>query len=314
MNDKQTKYPMVSVILGVYNEAPNMVRASIESILKQTYTNLELIIVIDNPDIQFLDAIIEEYAEKDKRIIVLYTEKNIGLARSLNRGIDIARGKYIARMDADDISLNNRIEIEVSCLEENPDITLVYSGFIKIDMDGNKISNTIVIPKNEKLLMQALEYNNIVVHPSVLMKTSAIKKVGGYNEFLASQDYDLWLRLKKRGYKFCCIKQPLILYRVRDNSTTTKKVLDQYLSYRYAKYIYKNDKKFDRDQYIKYVEKKKKDQKFVKHMETFTRSFQYNPLIKTIILLYYALIDYECRSHLLNFYKYKRCVKKINFE
>lgn len=310
----EVKYPMVSVIMGVYNETPDMVRASIESILKQTYTNLELIIIIDNPDIQFLSLIIEEYAERDRRIVVLHNKKNLGLAKSLNRGINMARGKYIARMDADDISLNDRIKIEVSCLEENPDIALVYSAIIKIDMDGNKISSSIVIPRNKKLLMQALEYNNIVVHPSVLMRTSVIKKVGGYNEFLASQDYELWLRFKKNGYKFYCIEQPLLLYRVRENSITATKVLDQYLSYRYAKYIYKKNRNFDKAQYLKFVEKKKRDKKFVKHMEAFTRLFQYHQLKNIIGPLYYILIDQECRLYLLNFVRYKRCIKKINIK
>lgn len=314
MEIMKTNCPMVSVIMGVYNETPYMLRTSIESIIKQTYTNLEIIIVIDNPKIQSLYSIIEEYAEKDSRIIVLQNDINIGLAKSLNRGIEIAKGKYIARMDADDISLNNRIEIEVACLEKNPNITLVYSGVIKIDTVGNKISRTITVPRNENFLMQALEYNNIVVHPSVLVKTSVIKKVGGYNEFLVSQDYDLWLRLKKSGYKFYCVEQPLLLYRVRKSSTTNTKIVDQYLSFGYARYTYNNDKKFNKEQYLKYIDKKKSDKKFIRHMEAFMHSFQYHPLRKIIVLLYYALIDRECRLRLLDFFQFKRCIKEINIK
>ena len=138
----------VSIIMSVYNEIETEVELSINSILNQTYLNLEIIIVIDNPNNEALIKKIKKYSEKDNRIKCIYNDKNIGLANSLNKGLKISTGDYIARMDADDISYPLRIEKQVEYLEKNKDIFLLGCQAEKIDDKNIKIGN---IKKLEKI-------------------------------------------------------------------------------------------------------------------------------------------------------------------
>ena len=103
----------VSVILSAYNEEERWFREAVESIINQSYENFELILILDNPNNTLLEGIINEYVNKDNRIIYIKNEKNLGLVKSLNKGLSYCRGEYIARMDADDISLPERIEEEL---------------------------------------------------------------------------------------------------------------------------------------------------------------------------------------------------------
>jgi glycosyltransferase involved in cell wall biosynthesis len=119
--------PYISAVMSVYNESEEYLRKSIESILNQTYTDFEFIIILDNPDNKKARDILKEYENKDDRIVLLENEKNIGLAPSLNRGVKVARGKYIARMDADDIALPQRFEKQVYFLENNPDYAVCFT-------------------------------------------------------------------------------------------------------------------------------------------------------------------------------------------
>ena len=101
--------PLISIVMAVYNEKETELRQSIESILKQSYQNFEFIIVLDNPDNQALAAVLNEYAKEEPRIVLISNEHNLGLAPSLNRGLKASRGDYIARMDADDIAVPERL-------------------------------------------------------------------------------------------------------------------------------------------------------------------------------------------------------------
>ena len=120
----------VSVILSAYNEEECWFREAVESILNQSYENFELILILDNPNNTLLEGIINEYANKDNRIVYIKNEKNLGLVKSLNKGLEYARGKYIARMDADDISLSDRFEKQIRCFKEDNSLSIV-GGNIK---------------------------------------------------------------------------------------------------------------------------------------------------------------------------------------
>jgi len=129
---------LVSVLMSTYNESELELRLAIESILNQTYRNIEFIIVSDNPQNTMLQNIINEYQKKDRRIKVILNNENLGLPRSLNKGIEQARGKYIARMDADDISLPNRIEEEMDFMLIN-NLDMVAALQINIDENNKTI-------------------------------------------------------------------------------------------------------------------------------------------------------------------------------
>ena len=110
---------MISVIMSVYNEKSIYVEKSIDSILNQTYNDLEMVIVLDSPDNETLLRILKEYTHKDARVKLLINDRNSGLAMSLNRAIEVAQGEYLARMDADDISKPERLERELEYLIKN---------------------------------------------------------------------------------------------------------------------------------------------------------------------------------------------------
>lgn len=193
MSVKENLMPMVSVVMSVYNEEQHVSQA-MESILNQTFNDFEFIIVNDG-SVDKTYEIIERYAEKDKRVRVINHEKREGQAKSLNDGIKIAKGKYIARMDADDISLPERLEKQVKFMGSHPEVGVLGTYYKEIDNSG-KILPRKQNPSTWEQIKKALFYYNPVCHPSVMMRKELILEVGGYDEkFSIGQDYDLFSRL-----------------------------------------------------------------------------------------------------------------------
>lgn len=216
--------------MSVYNEKKIWIEKAVESILNQTHMDFEFIIVIDNPAINLE---IKEYLIKtqnsDARIKLLWNEKNIGLAKSLNLGLEAAIGEYIARMDADDISLLNRLEMELKYIQNN-DFQLISANKINIDENGMELFRDIPIKRNPN---KVLIYSNIIVHPLVLVKTDIVRKLGGYRALANSEDLDLWLRMVDQGYKLGILDEYLLYYRIRPNSASIGRQLEQYYTNKY---------------------------------------------------------------------------------
>ncbi len=211
MGDKEKKLgdPTISVLMGVYNEE-EFLEEAIESILAQTFEDFEFLIV-DDDSIDRSSEIVDSY--DDDRIKLIRNETNQGLTVSLNRALDQATGKYIARQDADDVSEPHRFERQVSFLECHDDVALVGTGAYLIDGDGNVVDKRIGYcnPKFEDFLEKSH-----LVHGSILARRSVLEELGGYDEFFRyGQDYDLWLRLSKR-YEVANIPDPLYRHRIHD--------------------------------------------------------------------------------------------------
>jgi glycosyltransferase involved in cell wall biosynthesis len=182
----------VSVVMPVYN-GERFLRESIESILGQTYIDFEFIIINDGST-DGSARIIESYL--DSRIRYTENSENIGVTRSLNRGLALAAGEYVARMDADDISLPNRFATQVSFLDSHPEVGVLGTGVRLIDEFGRE-RETLVFPSEHGVLrwMMCFLFNPIP-HPSVMIRRRHLEQVGGYKEeFMCSQDYDLWWRM-----------------------------------------------------------------------------------------------------------------------
>ena len=209
----------VSVVMSCYNEKDAYLKQAIESILNQSYKNIEFIIVVDDPTNESLIEIIEHYGSLDDRIKVIRNESNIGLALSLNKGIDVSGGEYIARMDADDISLPDRLKKQVDYLDDHSDCALVCGNFIKIDECDNEIGTNLKVPRNDSALVKLLHYQCAVAHPTVMIRKTDLCSAGMYNNYRTSQDYDLWLRMAKKGYSMHYDRTPLIKYRYHKEST-----------------------------------------------------------------------------------------------
>lgn len=198
---------IVSVIMPVYNTREEFLREAIESILNQTFKEFEFII-IDDASMEKIKAIINSY--NDKRIRVLTNENNLGVTKSLNKGLSIARGKYIARMDSDDISFFDRFEKQVNYLESNPKVNILGTYVY----DGDKIRGEFVdISQKERNTLFLLE-NVGPIHPSVMIRRSFLKHNNLiYNEdYPVAQDYDLWIRCNTLT-NICFYHEPLLFRR-----------------------------------------------------------------------------------------------------
>jgi|TARA_B100001964_G_C14230276_1_gene599677 glycosyltransferase involved in cell wall biosynthesis len=232
------KNPKISVILPVYNGEKYLAEA-IESILAQTFRHFELIIVDDGSTDRSLE-IIEGHS--DKRIHVIRNSENLGITKSLNIGLKKGKGEYVARHDADDVSLPNRLEEQLKYLEANLEVGVVGTNVYNIREDGTVVgsSSLDLEPTFEKLLK-----GNRIVHGSVMMRKHVLEEHNYYNEdFGCSQDYELWLRISK-GYLIKNIKNPLYKLRSHKGRLSTERFKLQAFESILAKRMAKNNSNID---------------------------------------------------------------------
>jgi len=209
------KEELISIIMPVFN-SEDYIEDSILSILNQTYKNFELII-LDDGSTDDSKQVIEQYSEIDSRIRPFYSLMNIGIVNRLNEGISLAKGAIIARMDSDDISLPNRLEIQLIFLINNPLIDVVGTSTITIDVNGDQ-TDIIRRSTNSLHLYWISFFSNPLSHPTVMFKKESVLAAGGYmlNQYPV-EDFELWLRVMKSG-RISNIDEPLLKYRVHSNS------------------------------------------------------------------------------------------------
>ena len=212
--------PKISVILPVFN-AQIYLRESIESILSQSFTNFELIIINDGSTDQSLE-IIQSYTDERIKLI---NQANAGLPISLNRAIAIAQGQYLARQDADDISLPSRLAEQAAYLDEHPACALLGS-WANILLDNSPTDRALQHPHLNGDIALKLLFFNCFVHSSVMIRKCALEKSGLYpeerNKF-PPEDYDLWLRISK-SFEVANIPKALLQYRELPNSISRTKL------------------------------------------------------------------------------------------
>lgn len=215
--------------MSVYNEE-RYLQEAIESILRQTFTDFEFIIVDDGSTDKSLD-IIKGY--DDARIKIIKNDVNIGLTKSLNKALLIAVGEYVARQDADDVSLSCRFEEQINFYENNPELVLLGTSFYRMNETGKIIS--------EKTSYE----HDVMPHDSFMFNRIIINNLGGYNElFKYAQDCELLLRVSKH-YKVMTLQLPLICIRHREKTISSSKTINQTLYALLAKKIVINN--FDCD-------------------------------------------------------------------
>lgn len=181
---------MVSVVMSVFGRDKYLEEA-VASILNQFCQDFEFLIVNDGSN-ELVRELLESFS--DPRLIVIDQEW-LGLTKSLNHAISLSQGEYIARMDADDISLSGRFQGQVEVLNENPNVGLVGTSYMDISENGERISET-RLPENSQELKQNLIFQNQFCHGSVMFRRECLWRVGAYREgFRKAQDYDLWLRM-----------------------------------------------------------------------------------------------------------------------
>ena len=227
LEKKQEVYsPEISVLLSCYN-AERYLNDAIESILIQSFMDFEFIIVNDGSTDR-TKSIIENSQKKDNRINFIDKEKNTGLADSLNVGLKHCNAKWVVRMDADDISLPNRLETQLNFVQNN-EVTICGGGANMIDNSGNKLE-TIVPSRVFGNIEKSICGINPIMHPTVIMNKEEIITLGGYDKKFkyASQDYELWVRAFFNGYKIINIDDILINYRKDYRKKSFKRIFSKF--------------------------------------------------------------------------------------
>ena len=217
--------PMVSVIMPAYN-AEKTIKESMESVLKQTYKDFELI-VIDDCSSDGTEALIESYALKDNRIIHLKNQCNSGVSYTRNRAVECARGEWIAFLDSDDIWETNKLETQVALMKAK-NAVLVYTASSYISADGTPYSY--ILPAEEKISYSMLLKRNIISCSSAMIKTSVMKNIKMPNDAM-HEDYFVWLTVLKSIPYAYGINEPLLIYRLSNNSKSSNRIKSAKMTY-----------------------------------------------------------------------------------
>lgn len=220
---------LISVIMSTYNEKVEWVRQSVESIINQTYKDFEFLIAIDNPNAKDIIKYLESVSKEDARVKIIKNEVNLGLVNSLNNLLKNVRGKYIARMDADDIAKSDRFEKQLKYLQEN-NLDFVFSPMQYITSDGEKMQVTNLQSYDYQTVGKKMRISNISNHPTWLLKKEIADELAGYRNIKYCEDYDFSLRALLRGYKIGKSPEIAIQYRIRDNGISQTYTFEQFLN------------------------------------------------------------------------------------
>lgn len=209
------KKPKITVLMPVYN-AEKFVGEAIDSVLNQTFSDFEFLIIND-ASTDRSEKVILSY--QDPRIRYYKNKINMGVARTLNRGLKLAKGKYIARMDADDIFLPDKLELQHEILRKDKNLVIICSHFDFIDELGNFLSSFKLAPSSEEIYYE-LQFRNCIGHPTAIFnKRIILEEFNGYNEKYEVEDHDLWLRISKK-YKIVKLDKVLLKVRLSKQSKT----------------------------------------------------------------------------------------------
>jgi hypothetical protein len=208
--------------MPVYN-GEQFLEEAVESIQRQTFADWELV-AIDDGSQDSSRSVLRRFAAADPRIRVIENETNGGISAALNSGWQEARGAYIARLDADDVALPERLARQVDVLNAHPSVAVVGSAAILIDLEGRRLSIA-QVPTSNRAIKRILPRRNCFNHPSVTLRRTALEAVGGYR-FDHVEDYDLWLRLAER-FGLANLSDPMILYRIHAEQVSLRVLEDQ---------------------------------------------------------------------------------------
>lgn len=210
--------PLLSVIMPVYN-GEKYLSETIESILNQTFTDFELLILNDNST-DGTQAIIERYQQKDSRISVTVKEVNVGPANLRNEGFSLAKGEYIALMDADDIALPTRFEKQIQVLNAHPEVGVCGTWFTFF---GGKKDKTVRQPENHNKIKVSFLSSCSIGNPTVMVRKSALGEYRFENQYVPVEDYDLWSRMITTT-NFYIVQESLLNYRQHDSNISKTKI------------------------------------------------------------------------------------------
>lgn len=235
---------LISVIMSTYNEKAEWIRKSVESILNQTYSNIEFVIVLDNPNNEMIQEVLREYEALDTRVRLVYNENNIGLVKSLNKALRVAKGSLIARMDADDISYPCRLETEYKALKDrNADFVMGTVDYL--DEYERVDTNTFEKEYYGKNFARIQSIGNVSAHPTWLVKRTVYDKLNGYRAVECCEDYDFVLRALQAGFVCYRISDHILSYRMRRTGVSRSRTLEQFVRMQYIRKMYRKGTKLE---------------------------------------------------------------------
>lgn len=244
--------------MSVFSETEEQIREVLDSLENQTFKNFEIIIILDDPNRNDVETIIDCY--KDLNIIFYRNAQNIGLAMSMNKAASLANSDIFARMDADDVCEPQRLEKEYNAIKSN-NVDLIFSRFSYIDMDSHPIKKDLIVYLPPEQLKDNPDIIvNHIHHPTVMYTKKIFVKSGGYRDFPCSQDLDLWLRMWEMNCRFLMLPDILLKYRISPNSISSRKWFQQQITCDYIwELTFERRKKgkdsFSSQNYISYVNK-----------------------------------------------------------
>ncbi len=204
---------LVSVVMATFNEPKAFIEKSISSILAQTHKNLELLIADDSTKEETI-SVIDNFARRDRRVVVIRKEERMGFINALNSCLDCAKGDLIARMDGDDISLPDRFEKQIQYYKSHPEV-IIWGGNIDIINENEEIISERLYPTTSASIRRMFMFRSPFAHPTVMLQRRIVDEGFRYNpEYKKDEDLDLWLRLYNKGYIFGNTGEKLLNYRV----------------------------------------------------------------------------------------------------
>ena len=227
MSPATAETPLVSVVMPVYN-GERFLAEAVDSILAQTFSDLELI-VVDDGSTDGTQEILSDYERRDRRVRVHRHTRNQGISATRNQGCRMARGSFIAVMDADDVSLPRRIEAQVAFLRANPDVAVVGAGVQRFDATGKR--KPLIgryYPAPPALIAWWMNFCNVVAHSSVMFRREAINLEAVYDgEYPVAEDYKLLMRLSHVA-QIAILPDILVLYRIWPGNISSNSRLDEH--------------------------------------------------------------------------------------
>ena len=225
MISSKAEHPSLTVLMPVYNGA-DYLSGSVESILGQSYGDFRFVIIDDGSE-DDTPAVLADYEARDGRVRVIRNDRNLGLTRSLNKGLSLTEGEWIARMDCDDISLPGRFEAQVAFFERHPEAAMVGVAWKEMSADLERTIRVMRPPTEYDRIRRRILAHNVLCHSAVMMRRAPVMASGGYNQRdVYSQDYDLWLRVVAR-YPVANLREVHQLRRIHPGNLSHRNIRNQ---------------------------------------------------------------------------------------
>lgn len=298
---------LVTVLMPCYREPLDYFDRAVNSILQQTYKNIELLIILDDPQNLVLREAGENYQRKDSRVSFHVNPENLKLTKTLNRGIKIANGDVIARLDADDIALKTRISAQIKYVDE---YDLISSNFALINEAGSIVRHRTFPSDHQSIYKYLIENADCMYHTTWLGRKETFEALHGYREIGPFEDYDFLLRGLSHNMKFYNCAEELNLYRINTQGISSNNKIWQHLGSEYIREHYKEIEKIgplDIEKYINSATGKKHTesyQEFYKFVSIFYQS-------KNSTDYYKNLLRYGPFLACCNYYGRKKVLAKL---